>query len=496
MIVGESRCFQISASGHVSPAPQHLMAASTNAVRDMLELLKPQFSPEELLDKAEESLEGLLEEVLPGKATPEAFEMHFRLHESLFFNPRMAIHGAHEGRAPRKHLLMRLAKLIIGLLKTDPLKGEKKHLAKYFLQASKGPNSSAACAHVFQPWEIEDNRATYRSELMEAVSQQLGEFAAACNELRAAIDECAAQDGGEEPDAASAACASLCRLPNDRVKVPTSWREDPFWEVVQLRGVLRFDPGWAQEITDGASCCLQLLRLGVPLHQEAGLPQDDATCSVTNLAKYSELRQVRHAPMQELFARGYVTYSHLCNKKFQDKMKQVAQRAAKAAGLEVGLPEETVAAKRLPRIMEKTREAQEERSDWAWPGRREDYLPFSHCFYILDTVRMSVVCGGASVPEQTACCMRLLEEFAACTTKADGVCLLRQKSGFADGVNGAGGYADVKMLCYADLGVHHAFDGTEIPLQIIGEVQLILEDYKQVKDRMHLVYEVNRGSFD
>ena len=36
----------------------------------------------------------------------------------------------------------------------------------------------------------------------------------------------------------------------------------------------------------------------------------------------------------------------------------------------------------------------------------------------------------------------------------------------------------------------------EIPLRIIGEVQLILEGYEAVKKRMHLVYEVNRGSFD
>lgn len=36
----------------------------------------------------------------------------------------------------------------------------------------------------------------------------------------------------------------------------------------------------------------------------------------------------------------------------------------------------------------------------------------------------------------------------------------------------------------------------EIPLRIIGEVQLILDGYEAVKKRMHLVYEVNRGSFD
>lgn len=34
------------------------------------------------------------------------------------------------------------------------------------------------------------------------------------------------------------------------------------------------------------------------------------------------------------------------------------------------------------------------------------------------------------------------------------------RSGFASGVAGEGGYADVKLLCYAELGSHIAFDGT------------------------------------
>lgn len=51
----------------------------------------------------------------------------------------------------------------------------------------------------------------------------------------------------------------------------------------------------------------------------------------------------------------------------------------------------------------------------------------------------------------------------------DGMAVLRYKSGFAKGVAGVGGYADVKLLVYADLGYHTAFDGTQIPLRIVGE---------------------------
>lgn len=44
--------------------------------------------------------------------------------------------------------------------------------------------------------------------------------------------------------------------------------------------------------------------------------------------------------------------------------------------------------------------------------------------------------------------------------------------------------------------IYSIYWAQEIPLRIIGEIQLILESYESVKKRMHLVYEVNRGSFD
>lgn len=100
------------------------------------------------------------------------------------------------------------------------------------------------------------------------------------------------------------------------------------------------------------------------------------------------------------------------------------------------------------------------------------------------------------IGEQVHGCMTLLRELRALTLEKDGLCVLRQKSGFASGVQAAGGYADVKLLVMADLGKYKSFDGTEIPLSIIGEIQLILHNYMEVKKRMHLVYEVDRGSFD
>lgn len=525
MLVGEERCFRLGADGRAILLDEHLTGDPAER-KELLDLLRPQISPEDWLEKVEEEdgLETLLQEE-EQPITVEGLTAKWRLHESLFFNPRMVTIGAHEGRAPRKHLLLKVARILIGLLRTDPLQGDKKTLAKYLLSATMGPSPRAACAHVRCEWPDRDNRKAYREKLEENIREQMEMFAADCGRIRdrivrakiratepppapeeepvveqqdeekpsepSPVEESPSQEAPEEepeeveePEVAGpedAACAELLQLPVDQVTVPESWQsQDPYWKAVQDRQILRYDPEWALSVKDGATCCLQLLRLG----------------AVSDLAEYAELRQVKHVTMAELLARGYVSYSQLCNELFQQKMKQVAHRAVEKVGCRVEKPEQTVPAKRLKRLMEKTTEARRERANMSWPGRTERYIDAAHCFYIMDTCRLTFTCGGDTVQAQASCCMELLKEFASCTPEGDGVCLLRRKSGFHEDAKTSGGYADVKLLCYADLGVHRAFDGTEIPLRIIGEVQLILKKYMEVKRRMHLVYEVQRKSFD
>lgn len=443
------------------------------AYRELLEMLRPRLTAEQIIEQAEASLQSLMEQ--EGMSSLEGLAKHLRLQESLFFDPRLIVRSAHEGRAPRQHLLLRVSRLLIKLLTTDPLQNQQKELTKYLLQATMGPQGNAAVAHVHSPWPAHsDNRSAYRTQLLEAVTDMLGRFAVECDGFRGEIELTSRRNP-------FSGASALCALQPDVVTVPEAWQQaDGFWEAVHERQVLRYDPEWARGVQDGASCCLALLRLG----------------AVADLAEYSALRQVHHAPMEELLARGYVTYSNLCNGAFQERIKEVATKIATQAKLDVRPPQGTVGAKNLRRLLEKTREAREERGAMPWPGRSSGYLAFSHCFHILDTVRMSFICGGATPSDQAACCMKLLDGLRACTAEADGICILRQKSGFAAGVKGSGGYADVKLLIFASLGVHRAFDGSEVPLRIVGEVQLILRNYMEVKRRMHLAYEVDRGSFD
>jgi hypothetical protein len=728
-------------------------------IQELVQEMAPRTLALDIVETLEKNWEGVFN--FCDARTPESLETSLRLQESLFFNHRMVRRGAYETRAPRE-LLQKVGNLIISMLKTDPLTGDKKILVKYLLQATKGP-STEPVGHIKVPWESVDNRSSYREALMKAAKGMLQNFADECNRFRDDINTLA-EDDPQGP------CAELLALEGDKVIVPEEWqRKDPYWKKVQERQILRYDPEWALGVHDGPTACLALLRLG----------------EIRNLADYSKLVQVYHTSMETLLAQGYIKYSNLCNVAFQDKLKAVVERVADKHSLDIQVPEKVVAAKRLGRLMEKTREAREERGLMSWPGLASDYLGYSHCFHILDTVRIAFTCSGfyellcsddeeeteeeednpdsdssrpaptpvsrgitdghavwsssgdtpsveaspsaidastyakspprsatmtgfldrgqfthgksaanlgrsatvfgqsttpsckaeagrsasktkrkqsrretlANAPvaseedilsyivnhrpperdgydfchvevndgttgylgpdrqgsplanagdqtfyfvldllkphhvdrlevinafgnpkhymvreyeigisndigafklkegrfphisptelqnvkvsgygryikfvcktygnhsaglgfiriikeatmekeaatkrkflgEQVESCMTLLQELRGLTMEKDGLCVLRQKSGFASGVSGSGGYADVKLLVMADVGEHIAFDGTKIPLRIVGEAQLILHDYMEVKHRMHLVYEVDRGSFD
>jgi hypothetical protein len=61
-------------------------------------------------------LQDLLSMVGGENFSIEDLQKVFRLHESLFFNPRMAIHGSFEGRTTLNSLLERWANILIQML--------------------------------------------------------------------------------------------------------------------------------------------------------------------------------------------------------------------------------------------------------------------------------------------------------------------------------------------------------------------------------------------
>merc|ERR1719424_342256 len=197
---------------------EHCEEGSADATtrRELLELLKPRRSAAEVLEKLEKG-ESLINEE---GSSPDVLAQRLRLHESIFFNPRVVERSAAEGRRPRDHLLKRAARLIVSLLKTDPLEGHQKAIAKHLLQATRGPTCTP-CPHVRADcqWPFEDNRKMYRGFLMDAVDDEMTKFATECNGMRDEIEAAAAADLGSK-------CAGLIALPKDEVTVPEAWQVD------------------------------------------------------------------------------------------------------------------------------------------------------------------------------------------------------------------------------------------------------------------------------
>jgi len=487
MVVGEDLSHYRSEEGYRARPQGRLVLPNGReggheARRELLELLKPVYSPEEILARLQQDWRSVVHPDFAGpEITLDALAQRFRLSESLFFSASIADgHGAHEGRMERPDLLLPFATILVDLLKNDNLKGDQKVLTRYLLQATMGPSSKTACAHVKTRWRIQDNRHLYRDSLTTVVTDMLSLFGKECGRIANVIEFRAKN----EP---SGACAQLVKLDNDRVIIPEQWRQKGqpdyvFWREVQAKQKLRYDPSWALEVgvsTTGA--CLALMRLE----------------AVKDLMECTELMQVYHCSLSSLFALGYVQYAKLCNEAFQQKLQAFAKQVCERENLDIDPPPSLVGHKKLKRIKEKINEVRDELGrNMEWAGRSSDYLYYSHVFHILDAVRMSFTCNGKTTEDQVHNSMRFFEALMGCTVEQDGMCVVRYKSGFAQGVKGVGGYADVKLLVYADLGYHRAFDNTCIPLRIVGEVQLILSGFMKVKARMHLAYEVHRGSFD
>ena len=426
------------------------VAQNEQAVVACVELLKPEVTPQDLLKSAEANIDDFLGS-FHKPVTVDLLRRQMRLHETLF-GPCSA-----EDPLLQQQLIERWVAIIKGLLTLDPLDGERKVLARYLLNAIMGPR-------------YHHNQGCCRERLVNMAQDRLRAFAVECNQLHKTIHA-----GAKFPASVN---NMLLQLPRDLVSVPAAWQVNPYWLTVQRRQVLRYDPPWSVSAIDVQSCLLQLVRLGA------------VSC-------VDEFSSFAHKDLRELLAWGYVQYSSLCNEPFQEMVRSVVARACDAYCLRVDMPSTAVPPKKLRRLLEKTLEAEEQRRGLDWPCRSESYLRHACCFYILDTVRFSVVCRGDTLDEQIRCCMHVLKEFKCCAmSKPACLQLLRVKSGFAPDACGEGGYADIKLFCYADVGVHVAVDGQEMPLRIIGEIQLLLEDFAKIKHRMHLAYEISRGSFD
>lgn len=122
---------------------------------------------------------------------------------------------------------------------------------------------------------------------------------------------------------------------------------------------------------------------------------------------------------------------------------------------------------------------------------------------ILDVIRMSV-----TVNRPRAAVILLNEFFRPMTLLENRIQLVRVVNNFHEEAETSNGYRDVVLNMYFDGGTRSvqrcsvAFSSTgtgavqDIHLSLVGEVQLVLQEFSSVKKRMHLITRYSSGEFD
>lgn len=463
----------------------------------------------------------------PGQSLAEALDM-LRLSELFFFEPVKL------ERTPQTQFLLR-SWLVCGQLlertafAETALNREEKQLLRYLLLCMRGPQKNTNKG-IFK-WNHADNRESYRERCDTVVKGLFQNFEAQTQALRQEISECA--DGGDEM------CKEFAGIPEESYHVPagliSKW---PEWAEAVNKGRLRMDlpglipchqvVGGVRNIDDGASVMKSGMLTFLSLRR-----LDD----MASVQEYSEVVQgilgvkTGRLPHAKLNTRCQVAYAKKANDKFHRAVVSLLETAKGTTEELTGITYMEAPSKKYARSWEKTLESMHEdkqrqkdaamelqqpdiktsmsllsatalsatsqspidMSYWSW--LHPQYETMTHCMHILDMNRGTIVADGASVREQIKRLAVLRRWLLGRTLEADGAAVLREKSGYAASP-APGGYFDIKLFVMFDLGSFTSFDGMEVPLRIVGELQLLLGKMLSVKERMHVAYEIQRGSYE
>jgi hypothetical protein len=141
--------------------------------------------------------------------------------------------------------------------------------------------------------------------------------------------------------------------------------------------------------------------------------------------------------------------------------------------------------KTYERIKEKERRFGEASHD-TYAGR----TMAAHC---LDVIR-----GSITVKQPRAVCL-LIERLKQLTPKENKMQVVRVTNRYSEKADALNGYRNVEINIICDLGMHPSGCGRPKHFQhlaIVGEVQIILDDFLEVKKRRHHLYKLFRGEYD
>lgn len=337
---------------------------------------------------------------------------------------------------------------------------EQKDMLRRFLVDSGGPQPGAEWRH--------DNRGAYIDEMRQVVLEELESYSMIMAELYRGIQDA---DMGDV----------LCSLPAEEVRNPR------YLSQLAAHGV----PIWLETMSIAGA--FEALRKTAAVPGMGGLDRESVLALIRLLSATGSTYRGDFSSGPNIWTNIYrlwlVSHAEVADKDFQAKIQSiVASHNADHADDQDLLAELLAAAPKTYNQVKRAERRFGEPSADSMGSR-------AVCAAVLDVVRCSITVDTA------AAAVAVLETFKSLTLVEHKVEVARITNGFSNAadVGAAFGYRDIKIYVMFNGGPRQTACGREnltTHMRIIGEVQVLIRSFLNIKKQRNLLWKWWRGEFD
>jgi ankyrin repeat protein len=329
---------------------------------------------------------------------------------------------------------------------------EQKRFVQHWLQDTAGPRPSTEWPH--------QNRGAYAAELQQLLSEELAGFEKELAVLYARTKE---QPGGSK----------LMQMPAEETL------KERYCSQLQAHPI----PVWLEQPSaSGAFEALRLVGCG-----NMGKDDDEAVMSFMEFVSLNPGLDTGKGFWKNVYREWLAHYAQAVDAEFQRCIKLVVDRFNTAYKGQGKVATYTAA---KPKQAERIRAKERRFDDGSW----ETYEGRTVAAKVLDVVR-----GSICVKSPDAANI-LVEEFFRPATMIDNKFeVVRIRNGFNENAETLLGYRYLEINIHWQGGIRVGECGrphTSLQHAIVGEVQIVLEDYLAVRKRRHIIYKCSTGVFD
>jgi len=334
---------------------------------------------------------------------------------------------------------------------------EMKHFVAFWLRDTRGPRRTVDWTH--------ENRAAYGDELRAVLSEELAAFEAEMDSLYERILQ---EKDGEH----------LADLPAHEVLDEG--------RLTQLSA--HAIPVWLEEL-DPAGAFRALRLVGA---NGMGKDKEESLEAFVDLLATGHDFDTPTRFWQNIYRFWLRSYAQIADADFHRKMSSIVDKFNKAYEAKGHV----ATYRRAPQKSYESMLRKERNYGARASDAHESYEGRTSAAKLLDIVR-----GSVTVRSPAAAMALLMEYFRPLKLTEDKAELVCVRNRFSrDRAETLQGYRNIEMNIFWNGGLRAGrgspTDENDLPLAIIGEVQIVLEDYLAVKKRRHLIYKCMNGHFD